>query len=82
MPKGKFKAREVEEIRIIDSRQENGKFESRLYIKVRGRWFTDPNDIREVRFEGDYGDRKALIDEFLFLQELFEPCDEPGGFAR
>ena len=82
MSKRKFKAKEVQEIRIIDSRQENGKFASRLYIKVRGSWFTDPSDIREVRFEGDYGDRKALIDEFLFLQDSFKPCDEPGGFTR
>ncbi len=61
--------REIEEIRIIDRRLEDGSFQSTCCIKVRGSWFSDTRS--PACLGADYT-RDEIIEEFLTFREFFD----------
>jgi hypothetical protein len=74
----RIKRSEVTEIRIVDRKLPDGRFESTAYIRARGHWYRDTR--YPETHDGRY-DRKAIIDEFIAFQDTYAPCDEPRGFA-
>jgi hypothetical protein len=73
-----IKRSEVEQLRLFDRILENGRFESRCYVKARGMWFKDTrfqaSDARAKAYN-----REAIIKDFLASQPIYQRCDEPCG---